>query len=122
MALLAAPAPQELRLTDDQITTYAANNAQRKLITYANGATVPELDARHRALQAAQVDALALGQLYAIDPAAAQAAIDASEANPLPYFGQTRTIGYASGEGYINNPPFPKFRALLADKIKVGTF
>ena len=94
----------------------------RKLITHGNGATVPELDARHRALKAAQIDALALGQLFAIDPALAQAAIDASEANVLPYFGQTRTIGYASGEGYFNNPINPAWRAAIASNYAPGGY
>ena len=115
-------APQGWRLPDEELTTYAANNGQTKLITYANGATVPELPARHRALFAANLDALALGLLWAQDPAAAQQAIDASEAAPLPYFGQTRTIGYASGEGYFDNPIFPEFRASLAPKLVPGRY
>ena len=115
MAATASAAPQQL--TENQLTTYAANNAQVKLITYPNGATVPVEGPRFLANEAAFLDALALGHLNAQDPAAARAAIAASQASPLPYFGKTRTIGYASGEGYLNNPVNPAWRAAIAPKL-----
>ena len=89
-----AASAQELRLSEDQLTTYSANNGKVKLITHPNGATVPEEPEWNRAVRASLIDALALGQLNEIDPVAAQQAITASEQNPLPYLSLTNTLAY----------------------------
>ena len=109
MALAAATAAP-------QLAAYA-NGATRTLETYPNGATVPVEPEFNRAQKAAFIDAVALGLLYERDPAAAAAAVAASNAKRLPYFAQTRTVGYASGESFLDNPVNPAWAALIADKI-----